>query len=248
MGRGATRTNARVCGGTGPAQGRCHRRAKTMDTRTAQKRAQELLHHRGVAARIAELRAEASAKASLSRAWVLERLMRNAEVALGDRTIKTKVIARNKETGEVSVAELEITDRDASAANRALELLGKTDEVRLILDRHEHSGEGGQPLVAEHSNRDLARAVLDILRTANLSDAPAPVSANKSEEPLHHSSAEMSAETPPADGGTRCPTAAPDSASAATIKRVGLAPGESEVFENGAFIFFDGERNKYGCY
>jgi hypothetical protein len=140
-------------------------------------------------------------------------------------------------------------DRDASAANRALELLGKTDEVRLILDRHEHSGEGGQPLVPEHSDRDLARAVLDILRTANLSDAPAPASANKDEEPPHHGSVGMSAGTSPADGGTRRPTTAPDSALAATgIKRVGLAPGESEAFDNGAFLCFDGERQKYACF
>ena len=41
---------------------------EAMDTRTAQKRAQELLHHAGVAARIAQLRTEAAAKAVLDKA------------------------------------------------------------------------------------------------------------------------------------------------------------------------------------
>jgi phage terminase small subunit len=45
-----------------------------MDDRTTQKRAQELLHHPGVAARIAELQKAAADKAVLNREWVLTRL------------------------------------------------------------------------------------------------------------------------------------------------------------------------------
>jgi len=70
-----------------------------MDDRTAQKRAQELLHHPGVAARIAELQKAAADKAILNREWVLSRLIANAQVSLGEKTITLRVQRRDKETG-----------------------------------------------------------------------------------------------------------------------------------------------------
>ncbi len=98
---------------------------------TIEKRACELLKDGKVAGRVAELRERASAKVVLSRAWVLERLMRNAD--------KGAEIA------------------DLTASNKALELLGKTDELQMFVERsnvtsdnrHHHSAEPLSPF-AEH--------------------------------------------------------------------------------------------------
>jgi hypothetical protein len=102
-----------------------------MDDRTVQKRAQELLHHAGVAVRIAELQKAAADKAVVSREWVLTRLMENAEVALGKKTLKLRVQRKDKD-GNISVETIEISAHDSAAANRALELLGKASEVQLF--------------------------------------------------------------------------------------------------------------------
>lgn len=53
----------------------------------------------------------------------------------------------------------------------ALLALGKV--VGLFTDKHEVSGPGGEPLMPEASDRDVARAVLDILRSASVADASA---------------------------------------------------------------------------
>lgn len=68
-------------------------------------------------------------KEVLTREWVIDRLMRNATVALGDAPVKLKL--RNKDTGEFE--EFEVSKHDAGAANRALELLGK--ELGMFVDR-----------------------------------------------------------------------------------------------------------------
>lgn len=73
--------------------------------------ASELRSDRRVAVRIAELQQRAANKAELTRAWVLERLMRNADKAI----------------------ELE----DVPGSNKALELLGKTDELDMFKERSE---------------------------------------------------------------------------------------------------------------
>jgi phage terminase small subunit len=78
---------------------------------TIEKRACELLQNGKVAGRLRELRERSAAQAVLSRAWIIDRLMRNADKAL----------------------ELE----DVTGSNKALELLGKTDEMRLFLERSE---------------------------------------------------------------------------------------------------------------
>jgi phage terminase small subunit len=160
--------------GSGAASYRRVYSCANMAEATVQREATRLLANPKVNHLITTLRARAAEKASLSRAWVLERLMHNATVALGEKTIKLKIRKRNKETGEVSVAEVEITDRDAHAANRALELLGKTDEVRAFVERVEATGKNGEPLAANASSRDVARAVLDILREAHIEGAPEP--------------------------------------------------------------------------
>lgn len=71
--------------------------------------ASKLLANAKVALRVDELQAEAMEVAKLNRAWVLKRLMRNADKAL----------------------ELE----DLTASNKALELIGKTDELSMFVER-----------------------------------------------------------------------------------------------------------------
>jgi len=53
--------------------------------------------------------------------------------------------------------------------------LGKAKICGLIVDKNEHAGKDGAPLVSEHvSTRDLARAIMDILRTATMEPEPEP--------------------------------------------------------------------------
>lgn len=104
---------------------------KKMSAITVSKRACELLAHGGIAGRLAELRKQAAAKVALDRAWVLERLMANAEIALGNKKTRKTV----KGSGEDStLGDVEVFDRDAAAANAALKLLGQLPEVGLFSD------------------------------------------------------------------------------------------------------------------
>jgi len=75
-------------------------------------------------------------KSALTKQWVIEKLMKNAMIALGEE--KIKVTRQDKDTG--AQIEVEIVDRDASAANKALELLGKT--LALFVERQEVGGPG----------------------------------------------------------------------------------------------------------
>lgn len=83
----------------------------------------KLLAKPKVALRVHELQEEALEVSKLNRAWVLKRLMRNVDKAL----------------------ELE----DLTASNKALELLGKVDEMQMFVERsnvtsdnrHHHSAE-----------------------------------------------------------------------------------------------------------
>lgn len=68
---------------------------------------------------------------SLTKAWVLEQMIDNALVSSGKKTITLKVKPRGSELP----VEVEVNMRDASAANRALELLGK--ELGMFVDRKE---------------------------------------------------------------------------------------------------------------
>src|SRR6185436_17231702 len=103
-----------------------------MKATTVNRKAAELLENGKITARIAELRGKAAEKAVLDRAWVLDRLMRNVRIAMGEERIK---VAIRPKSAPDTVVELEITDRDAAAANRALELLGKADEVGLFREQ-----------------------------------------------------------------------------------------------------------------
>jgi len=63
---------------------------------------------------------------------VLDRLMRHAQVCLGEIPLRLKM---RKAHHSAEVVELETHQRDASAANRALELLGR--ELNLFTEKRE---------------------------------------------------------------------------------------------------------------
>jgi hypothetical protein len=78
-----------------------------------------------VAPRLKDLRNRVTYQAvehvALSRAWVLDRLMRHAQVCLGEIPLRLKM----RKAHTTDVTELETHQPDPSAANRALELLGR---------------------------------------------------------------------------------------------------------------------------
>ena len=75
--------------------------------------------------RVAELREKAAEKAVLNEAWVIGRLMKNVRIAMGEELVTVVVSSTDKATGAVRTVEIQQSARDAAAANRALELLGK---------------------------------------------------------------------------------------------------------------------------
>jgi phage terminase small subunit len=106
--------------------------------RTVEKRAAELMKHGGVTGRIAELQAKAAKAAIIDRAWVLKRLMLNAQIAMGEIQVKQSIAPRkgkDDEAGDDLVrVVVEVYKRDGAVANRALELLGKVPEVNLFIN------------------------------------------------------------------------------------------------------------------
>ena len=75
--------------------------------------------------RVAELRGKAAEKAVLNEAWVIERLMKNVRITMGEELVTVVVSSTDKATGAVRTVEVQQSARDAAAANRALELLGR---------------------------------------------------------------------------------------------------------------------------
>jgi hypothetical protein len=94
-----------------------------------------LLKNPKVAPRLKDLRSRVTSQAveqvALSRAWVLDRLMRHAQVCLGEIPLRLKM----RKAHSTDVVELETHQLDASAANRALELLGR--ELNLFTEKKE---------------------------------------------------------------------------------------------------------------
>ena len=85
----------------------------------------KMLANGKVQLRVTELREKAAEKAVLNEAWVLERLMRNVRIAMGEELVTRVASSIDKATGDVRTIEVQESARDAAAANRALELLGK---------------------------------------------------------------------------------------------------------------------------
>ena len=97
--------------------------------------ATRLLKDAKIAARVAELQARSAErvqdKEELDRLWVLDRLMKNAKIALGEEKVKVTI----KPKGSDETVDLEVTMRDASGANQALNLLGK--ELGMFVEKSE---------------------------------------------------------------------------------------------------------------
>ena len=119
---------------------------KNMKDASCHRAAHGLLSNAKVVARLAELKAERDAKTTLSRQWVLDRLMEHAEVCLGKKKVKL-----TKATRDGGVVEIETSLADQSAANRALELLGK--EAGMFVDRRETGGPGAFAQMADDELR-----------------------------------------------------------------------------------------------
>jgi phage terminase small subunit len=113
-----------------------YRRAYNCKTRrenTINVEACKLLKHPKIAQRVGVVQAEATKKAiaahELTREWVLENLMLNARMALGQADIPFSVTEDGKTTSKT------FRKIDPAAANKALELLGKVDGLGLFVDR-----------------------------------------------------------------------------------------------------------------
>lgn len=108
--------------------------------------ASRLLTDAKIQLRLEELQGRAADRAvksaALSREWVLSRLMKHADVCLGDEKITAVRAVKSRVKDEsggfqdvVATVEITITERDATAANRALELLGR--EHGMFVERKE---------------------------------------------------------------------------------------------------------------
>jgi phage terminase small subunit len=86
-----------------------------------------------IQARVGELKAASAESVQLTREWVLSKLINNARVALGEIEQKLKLVQKNRNTGEILVAETIAHHPDKAAANKALELLGK--EIGMFVER-----------------------------------------------------------------------------------------------------------------
>ena len=84
--------------------------------------------------RVSELQEKAADAVVLNRAWVLDRLMRNVRICMGDE--KTRLTVAPK-TPEMPPFDIEGFDRDANAANKALQLLGQ--EVGMFVQKTENT-------------------------------------------------------------------------------------------------------------
>lgn len=118
-----------------------------------------------IRARVDELVQKAAEKAIVDQAWVLNRLVRNARIAMAEEKVKIAV----KPKGLTTTVDLEVSMRDAAAANKALELLGK--HLGMFEKDNAQKADAAARAAAEAaevSSRELARAVLGVLREAQV--------------------------------------------------------------------------------
>ena len=162
--------------GTGNAS-EAYRRAyhaSGMNAATVNREAHSLLEHPKLAPRLKDLRNrvtnEAVEQVVLSRAWVLDRLMRHAQVCLGEIPLRLKI----RKAHSADVMELETHQRDPSAANRALELLGR--EANLFTGKKEVGKPGDFDHMADEELTAFIEAQAEIVRELErqLLTPPAP--------------------------------------------------------------------------
>lgn len=97
----------------------------------------------------------------------LSRTTKDQRTALGEMTIDEFTEGRGETARDVRRVKIKLGDKKG-----ALDSLARI--AGLFIDKHEVTGKDGAPLAPDVSTRDLARSVLDILRTARLADQPAP--------------------------------------------------------------------------
>ena len=87
--------------------------------------------------RVAELQGKAEDRAVVDRAWVLERLMRNVRIAMGEETVRLTILPKTGKAEDKlrKPVEIEVTDRDGTVANNALKLLGQ--ELGMFVEQSE---------------------------------------------------------------------------------------------------------------
>jgi phage terminase small subunit len=131
---------------------------------TVEKRACELLKNGKVAGRVTALRAEAANKATLSKAWILEHLMRQVRITMGDEKVRLTIKPRGKDGKDSAPVTIEVSQRDPAAANKALELLAR--HLGLFVDKVEHTGKDGSSLIPDEriDKIDIARRIAHLLR------------------------------------------------------------------------------------
>jgi hypothetical protein len=143
-----------------------------MNAATVSREADSLLEHPKVAPRLKDLRNRVSNQAvenvALSRALVLDRLMRDAQVCLGEIPLRLKM--RNAHAADVM--ELETHQPDASAANRALELLGR--EVNLFIEKKEVGKPGDFDHMSDEELLQFIEAQGEVVRELERERLPPP--------------------------------------------------------------------------
>ena len=105
-----------------------------------------------VTQRLAQLRSQAAEKAVLDKSWWLAKVRKNVEVCLAEQTIRLKVQHRDKESGVVTVSEVEISAHDPAAANKGLELLAR----HLGLFEIDHSQQGAAVAAVGEAIREIS--------------------------------------------------------------------------------------------
>lgn len=135
--------------------------AENMTDEAIRVEAHRLLQHPNVSLRLSTLEAKAATKAVLDKAWVIERLMRNARIALGEETVRLKLRVKDQ------VEEVEMSMRDAAAANKALELLGKSADLRMWVEQVEKGGPGDFTKMTDEELIEHAKALGQKLGVGN---------------------------------------------------------------------------------
>ena len=114
----------------------------------------KLLKNAQIVGRIQQLAEKAAARVEISKADVMSMLLENAKMCMGK--VPFKLTVPNKETGDLITVEK--YERDPSAANQALALIGK--ELRMFIERKE-VGEAGD--FDKLDDKALAEALKDAL-------------------------------------------------------------------------------------
>lgn len=102
--------------------------------------AHKLLKDAKIIGRIEQLAKKAADRVEITKADVMRMLLENAQMSMGKIPFKLTVTNKDKETGETTMTTVDKYERDPSAANQALSLLGK--ELRMFVELKEIGAAG----------------------------------------------------------------------------------------------------------